>query len=510
MAAEKRDLKQSYLSGDSELLPFTKWPWPIEDYQAVIDAREAVAVPRQLLVAELAAQNAHLPNSKGTLLQIAKLGSARTFTVTTGHQVCLLGGPMFTLYKIATTIALAQSLKERYPAYEFVPILWMATEDHDWEEVNHFYPSFAEKRTYSGKFKGPVGRHVLEPAIHDVLQAPVAPWVQAFYQPGRTMGEAFRGMMHHLFGAQGLVIVDADRWSFKAAFSPIMAAELQMKGIAAPARATTEQLESLGFKPQILPRAINLFYVGDGDRSLIDYVEGHYQLKGQEKRWTEAEILAELAESPEHFSPNVALRPVYQETLLPNVATVGGWAEVSYWLQLKAGFEHLGVPFPPLIPRMHATLVTKNQANELDQLGLPLSAMAEPLHVINDRYLQQHWDESPLVSAIADVHAAYERLAELVATIDPTQATGVKAEQAKSANALESLPKKLKKALRNRNPQPYQQIATLKNSIEPENASQQRVLNFTAFDNVNPLTLVEVLIAQAKNAKSDAQWITLP
>nr|MBP6640791.1 bacillithiol biosynthesis BshC [Bacteroidia bacterium] len=103
-----------------------------------------------------------------------------------------------------------------------------------------------------------------------------------------------------------------------------------------------------------------------------------------------------------------------------------------------------------------------------------------------------------------------ERLAELVATIDPTQATGVKAEQAKSANALESLPKKLKKALRNRNPQPYQQIATLKNSIEPENASQQRVLNFTAFDNVNPLTLVEVLIAQAKNAKSDAQWITLP
>lgn len=510
MAAEKRELKQSYLAGEPDLMAFAAWPWPVADYAPVIAARAAHASPRDLLVQTLTLQNKDLPNAAFTLSQIQKLGSERTFTVTTGHQVCLMGGPMFTLYKIATTIGLAQQLKAAHPEYEFVPVLWMATEDHDWEEVNHFFHGFGEKIVYPGSFKGPVGRHVLEDSILEVLPESIPASIRAHYQPGKTMGEAFRSLMHALFGAQGLVILDADNRSLKAVFAPKMALELQMKGIASAAKATTRELEELGFKPQIFPREINLFYLGEGGRSLIDMQDGRYRLKDGGKEWTQAEILAELEANPEFFSPNVALRPAYQESLLPNVAFVGGWAEVSYWMQLKAGFEVLGLPFPPLVPRLHATIFSAEQAAALATLGLPLTAIAQPLHVLNDLHLGQHWDESPLETALAEVQQAFERLASLVEAIDPTLSTGVKAEQTRSNNALESLPKKLKKALRNRNPQPYQQIAALKNAIEPENTQQQRVLNFTAFDSVDPLTLVAALVAHAKIAKSDAQWITLP
>jgi bacillithiol synthase len=526
LAAEKREMKQSYLAGEPDLMAFAAWPYPLKDFMPLIHARSKTPVPRTELAAELITQNQHLPESEAVLANIHKLKSECTFTVTTGHQVCLMGGPLFTLFKIATTIALARELKEKHPENDFVPVLWMATEDHDWEEVNHFYRNFNEKTVYPGSFQGPVGRHLMEPSIEEVLPQSLPASIRSFYRPGTTLAEAFRSLMHHLFGRDGLVVLDADRPALKKLFAPKMARELQGTGMANAVRTATQHLEDLGFKAQIFPRDINLFYIGDGGRSLIDRVEGEYKLKqdksqkgGQsiqsnqqeaQRSWTQESILEELDQYPENFSPNVALRPVYQETLLPTVAFVGGWAEISYWLQLKAGFAALETPFPLLVPRMHATLFTASQAQELKSLGLPLSTISLPLHLINDLYLKQHWDEEPLGHAIEQVDQAFEKLAAMVNELDPTLAAGVRAEQARSNNAFESLQKKVKKSLRNRTPQPYQHIAALKNAIEPENQPQQRTLNFTAFDSVDPLTLVAVLLEQARHAKSEAQWITLP
>lgn len=508
--AEKRDIKADYLAGAAELQPFAEWPWPVGDFSPVIAARAATAVPRDLIATELRLQNQHLPGAEAVLANIELLRDERTFTVTTGHQVCLLGGPLFTLFKIASTVKLAGELSARHPGYRFVPVLWMATEDHDWEEVNHFYPAFGEKVTYAGSFSGPVGRHVLEPSINDLLPQGLPATIHAAYAPGQTMAEAFRSLVHHLFGAQGLVILDADRPNLKRAFSPTLRRELLRDGLAAPVRASTQALEDIGYKAQIFPRDINLFYIGDGDRSLIDFREGRYHLKDRPMSWDEAEILAELEAHPEHFSPNVALRPAYQESLLPNVAFVGGWAEVSYWLQLRAGFQALGVPFPVLLPRLHATLLTRAQAAEAESLGLAHADLAQPLHVLNDIYLAQTWDEAPLTEAIANVIAAFEQLAAEVATIDPTLATGIRADQARASNSIESLPKKVKKALRNRNPQPFQRLATLKNSVEPENTQQQRVLNLSAFLPLAPQQLVRTILDHCHPLSTESQWITLP
>ncbi|MFN8396279.1 MAG: bacillithiol biosynthesis cysteine-adding enzyme BshC [Bacteroidia bacterium] len=508
--AEKREIKADYLAGAEELNGFSAWPWPVRDFEPVIRARLEKAVPRELLVSELRAQNQHLPDSAAVLANINLLAEENTLTVTTGHQVCLLGGPMFTIYKIASTVALAQELSGRYPAYQFVPVLWMATEDHDWEEVNHFYPAFGEKVTYPGTFVGPVGRHVLEESIAGILPAGLPEAIREAYTPGNTIAEAFRSLMHHLFGHSGLVILDADRPSLKRVFSPALRRELLREGMGGPARETTQKLEELGYKAQIFPREINLFYLGEGGRSLIDFRDGRFVLKDSPKSWDEAGFLAELEAHPEHFSPNVALRPAYQESLLPNAAFVGGWAEVSYWLQLKAGFDALEVPFPVLVPRLHATLLTNSQAEEAHALGLMPQELAQPLHVLNDLYLAQSWDDSPLSEAIAGVIAAFDQLAAEVASIDPTLATGIRADQARAANSIESLPKKVKKALRNRNPQPYLRISALKNAVEPENTQQQRVLNFSAFLPMAPQALTRIVLEHCQPLSTESQWIKLP
>jgi bacillithiol synthase len=510
LAAEKRELKQSYLAGDPDLLTLAAWPWPLHDYAPLMAARDAAPVSRSLLVEALLSQNEGLPDSQITRSQIELLSAKTTYTVTTGHQVCLLGGPMFTLYKVASTIALAQKLKAKYPQLDFVPVLWMATEDHDWEEVNHFHGSFTEKTTYPGTFQGPVGRHLLAPSIASFFPQGIPDPISSHYRPGRPMAEAFRGLMHRLFGRHGLVILDPDRPALKRTFTRQLRMELERQGMADPVRATTARMEEMGFKPQIHPREINLLYIGHGGREPLEFIAGTFRLKDGSRQWSEAGILEELQESPENFSPNVALRPVYQESILPNLAVIGGWAEVSYWLQLKGGFERMGVPFPLLVPRLHATLLTRSQAAAMAELGLPPDSISEPLHSLNDRYLQQTWDETPLKEAIHHVQKAYAGLAELVESIDPTLATGIRAEQARHSNSLESLPKKVRKSIRNRNPLPYHQILALKNAIEPENQPQQRILNFTAFDSIDPLTLVDVILDHARNMKSSHQWITLP
>jgi bacillithiol synthase len=509
LAAEKRELKASYVAGDSDLMALAQWPWPSADVSDLIAARAAIETPRQVLVDTLLLQNAGLPDADAVRANILALADPHCFTITTGHQVCLMGGPMFTLYKIATTIAMARDWASRHPQNRFVPVLWMATEDHDWEEVNHFFARFGEKTTYPGKFEGPVGRHILEPSIAEILPTDLDATLRSFYAPGTSMATAFRGLMHHLFGSYGLVIVDADSPALKQAFAPAMMRELRGAGMAQALRATSQTLEEMGFKAQIYPRDINLFYIGDGGRRLIDRTDEGYRLKDGGQSWTEADMMAELEAHPENFSPNVALRPVYQETVLPNLAYIGGWAEVSYWLQLRSGFAVHETPYPMVVPRLHATLFTAEQAAEWEALGLPLPAITQALHLLNDEYLAAHWDEAPLEASITAVDAAFMQLASLVEAIDPTQATGIRAEQARSDNAFDNLRKKLKKSIRNRNPQPYQAIATLKNVIEPENAPQQRTLNFTAFNSVDPLNLVKIIVEQAAWNQSEAKWIIL-
>ncbi|MEM0999774.1 MAG: bacillithiol biosynthesis cysteine-adding enzyme BshC [Bacteroidota bacterium] len=511
MKTPKADLKSDYLSGAEALRPFYQYAFPPSDYAGILRDKASDPMDRATLADELLRQNRELPDAAATLANIEQLRDNRTFTVTTGHQLVMLGGPMYTLYKIASTIRLAEIIQQKHPEYPVVPVFWMATEDHDWAEINHFHSSFTQRRTYRGSFRGAVGRHLLEPSIESVLPADLDAALKACFVPGRKYAEAFRAFIHQLFGATGLVIVDADTPVLKRLFLPAMRRELSATGMFAHIDATNQRLEALGYKQQIFPRPVNLFYLGNGDRELIERTaEGDFHLKGSDTVISATDLQARLEAHPEDFSPNVACRPLYQETILPNLAYVGGWAETSYWMQLREAFEAAGINFPLLVPRMHATLLTPTQAEEANRLEIPPADLGRSLHDLHEAHLDRHWTDAELQEHFGEIHTAYQHLAEHIQAIDPTLAISVRANWARTAKKFHRLKKKVRKSLRNQQPKPYEAISLLKNAVSPEHRQQQRVLNFTAFSDFTAVELVAVILEHCHPDQYADQWIILP
>lgn len=503
----KPDLRTDYLLGADRLRPFYRHALKGVRVQDLIAARSAFPVDRALLVRELEAQNAALPDAAAVKANIAVLADPETFTVTTGHQLCLLGGPMYTLYKISTAIRLAEELSDG--GHRVVPVFWMATEDHDWEEVNHYYPEAGLKQTYQATQQGPVGRHVITEAIEAAWVPQVPDEFRGFFAPGRRLADAFRAFIHHLFGEFGLVIVDGDSPALKAAFLPVLKAEIAGQGFAEQVRATTQALEAAGYSAQIKTRDINLFYIGHGGRSGLQNKEDRIVVPEAGIDWSLDEALAHASAHPEDFSPNVALRPAYQELLLPNLAYIGGWAEMTYWMQLKAGFEVLGLSFPLLLPRMSAVLYTRAQAKELAGLGLAVHDMVESGQALQERYLNAYFDAVPLDTKVEAVLAAYADLADYLDGFDPTLGTSMRGERTRAAASLDNFGKKLRKAIRNKDPKPYARIAALKSMIAPEQEIQERLLNLTAFPTPYRV-LVDEVLAHCQPFELQAQWIQLP
>lgn len=515
-----KSIKSDYLSGgagepETPLRQFHHYPFPLQDYSAVIRDKALDNTDRSTLADELLRQNRDLPDNAATLANIEALRDENTFTVTTGHQLVMMGGPMYTLYKIAHTIRLAEAMQKQQADHRIVPVFWMATEDHDWEEINHFYPAFGKKRVYPGSFRGPVGRHVLEDSIAETL-AEVDGELSAFFEPGKKYAEAFRAFIHHLFGHTGLVIIDADFAVLKRLFVPAMRRELMGEGMADHIARTDSELESCGYKQQIFARPVNLFYLGDGDRDLIHRAEdGSFSLKEKPQTWTSDEMLALLEAHPEDFSPNVAARPLYQEIILPNLAYIGGWAEMSYWMQLKGAFEAAEVNFPMLVPRMSATMITRTQASAIAALAFQPEDMARPLHELKKLHLMNNWSDAELLDANAKVYHSFDGLIAYLEGVDPTLAIHIRAQQAKTNKILKKLEKKVHKSLRNQNHQPYDEIEALKAAISPDRSQQQRVLNLTAFtdsDNyrIGAQRLAQLILDECIPETYQEQWITLP
>lgn len=512
----KRDIKTDYLARAKELAPFYTYRFPPNDYidqgayfADIIADRAPQALDRETLAETLRTQNAHLPNAEAVLANIELLRKDNTWTITTGHQLVLMGGPLYVLYKIATAIRMAEFAAEKHPEHHFVPVFWMASEDHDWEEINHYYTGFEEKHTYSGAFEGAVGRHVFGDEITDLLASAPAKYARHFRQ-GVTLSAAMRGLMHDLFGQYGLVIIDADDPALKSLLKPWMLREVRSDGMVDAMRHTNELLETAGYKQQVHPRPVNLFYLTDSTRDLVVPTESGFGLKIGTKTWTQGEIEAEIEAYPERFSPNVAMRPLYQEIILPNLAYVGGWGELSYWLQLKSAFAHMNVHFPLLVPRMHATLLTAEQADALQDLGLEASDLAQPLHLLQQQYQDAHWDSGPLHAHNAQVLDSYAALADYLESIDPTLAISLRGEHTRVQKQVDKLEKKVRKALRNKNPKPYAALAALKAAVQPDRQSQQRVLNFTVFAQDDAQPLLDAIFAHCQpDAYTDA-WIQLP
>lgn len=445
---------------------------------------------RAILVSALENQYQGFTTSELTKHNISLLANENTFTVTTGHQLNLFTGPLYFLYKIVSTINLCKQLKNAYPKNEFVPIYWMATEDHDFEEINHF--TFKGKKIHwNKKSTGPVGRLSTEGLkdIFDVFSLELglgnnANEIKALFQEAylnhATLAEATRYLANQLFSENGLVILDGDSSDLKQLFSPYVKDELLHQNSNKLVLESIEKLKE--YTIQVNPREINLFYIEDDLRERIIFENGNYKVNNTAISFTESEILNLVQSNPEKFSPNVILRPLYQEIILPNLCYIGGGGEIAYWLELKSMFDYHGVTFPSLLIRNSVVLISEKQESKMRALNLNWADLfLNQQQLITQKTNQLSTFPIDLSAQKLHLEQQFEALEQIALQTDKSFTGAVYAQKTKQLKGLENLEKRLLKAQKRKFSEDLTRIVSVQNEFFPNQSLQERQLNFSEF-----------------------------
>jgi bacillithiol biosynthesis cysteine-adding enzyme BshC len=473
---------------------------------------------RKVLVSVLQNQYSKVSISDLTKQNIEDLADTNTFTVTTGHQLNLFTGPLYFLYKIISTINLTKELKAKYPSQNFVPIYWMATEDHDFEEINYFNFK-GRKFRWNKESSGPVGRLSTE-GLADFFEVyaqelgsgknaeAIKKLFQESYLNHSNLAEATHYLANELFGEYGLVILDADNQDLKRIFRPYIKEELFHQTSHKLVLETTEKLKN--YTIQVNPREINLFYLEDDLRERIILENGKYKVNNTETAFSESEILSLLENYPEKFSPNVIMRPLYQEVILPNLCYIGGGGEIAYWLELKSFFDAVKVTFPILLLRNSALLATEKQAAKADKLGLSWSDLFfKQKDLVNTKTAQLSEFPIDFTPQKEQLQKQFERLNEIANQTDKSFAGAVKAQEAKQIKGLENLEKRLLKAQKRKHSEELDRIIDLQNELFPNQSLQERQANFSEFYIENGESFIPQLCNQLKPLEDNFNIITL-
>ena len=447
---------------------------------------------RKILFAALSEQYRGIAISKATKENLGLLKEENTFTITTGHQLNLFTGPLYFLYKIISTINLAKSLKKKYPGSNFVPVYWMASEDHDFEEINYF--NFRGKKLkWNREEGGAVGRMPTD-GLDEVLRAfarEMGPGKYAgqlgelfhkAYLEHSTLAEATRYLANELFGNHGLVIVDGDDPGLKELLIPYVEQDLSGYITHDQVSSSISALKELpkGYKIQVNPRKINYFYLRDGLRERLEERDGHYHVVNTDLNFSRKELIDELKTHPERFSPNVITRPLYQEVILPNLCYIGGGGELAYWLQFKGFFDAFGLPFPILLIRNSALLVSEKQKKKIDRLDLKIEYFfLKQASFINKRIRQISNIEIDFSGQKQFLEEQFKSLYNLAGQTDKSFLGAVKAQEAKQKKGLDRLEKRLLKAQKRKLKDEVRRITSLQNELFPGQSLQERQLNFS-------------------------------
>ena len=509
-----------YLDEKSELQSlYNRFP-KIDHFQGQIDEKSNnfPFENRQILVSALEKQYENFKISEYTSQNIQLLKQSNTFTITTGHQLNLFSGPLYFLYKIVSTINLCKELKLKFPAQNFVPIYWMATEDHDFEEINYF--NFKGKKiSWNKESKGAVGRFDTKglDAVYGSFSKEIGTGNNANYLldlfkksyfEHQNLADATRFLANELFKNEGLVIIDGDSNELKKLFVPYVKRELVEQ---ISYQKVTETLPKLSdYIIQVNPREINLFYLQDQLRERIIFENGNYKINNTSIVFSESELITELEKNPENFSPNVILRPLYQEVILPNLCYIGGGGEIAYWLELKSNFEADKVTFPMLLVRNSVLLATEKQVMKLDKLGLSWNEIFMSQELLFNKKVKEFSNFTIDFSEQKEVlKQQFKALHEIALKTDKSFIGAVKAQEAKQLKGLDNLEKRLLKAEKRVHSETVNRIVSLQNELFPSNNLQERNVNFSEYYFEFGTKLMEELLCELNPLSQEFKIITL-
>lgn len=498
------------------------------DYYRQLGVLAGREFDRPALVSLLLRQNSRFGGGEVQRREIEKLRSPRCVAVVTGQQPGLFTGPLYTVYKALGAIVFAEQQQRLFPEYQFVPLFWIEGEDHDYDESAHAsvvagnrlvdvreepYRVLPDQMVGSCAF-GPGIAETVNRFVELLPDSPhrerVAEIIRECYAPGMTFEIGFASMMLRLFEGMPLVMLSSQDPEFKRLSAPVFMREL----MTAPASsyavvAQSSRLELLGYPAQAKPRTVNLYYVNQhGQRQKIEqHGDGLFSMVPDRQRYSRHQMVELASDHPERFSPNVILRPIVQDSVLPTFATIAGPGEVGYLAQCRGAYEHFGLSMPFVVPRGSFTLVEPRVGRLMERL-VQVSGRAG----VSRRHIYQAVfrdlpqlrrnavgiAENPMLEGLFAetrnrVRMALEELAPVLSKIDPTLDPLLGASTAQAEKLVRHLEEKAWKASRRKHEELLEQISRAEMALFPDGLPQERVVNVAWFLCREGLGLIKTL-----------------
>jgi len=485
------NLISNYINKNSELKGFYNNFPDLDGFKNQIEEKGNSFKPetRNILKKALENQYNSFNCSELTSKNIQLLSKNNSFTIITGHQLNIFTGPLYFLYKIVSTLNLTKQLAKEFPDNNFVPVYWMATEDHDFDEINYF--NFKSKKVvWNRESSGAVGR--LKTDGFDIVFNEFSKYLgttrnaeylknlfELAYLKHQNLTDATRYLVNELFGEFGLVIIDGDDKSLKKQFAPIVKDELLHTTSFNNVTLTSNSL-SENYNIQVNPREINLFYLTETLRERIVFEDNLYKINTTDITFSKEEILKELDDFPEKFSPNVIMRPVYQESILPNLCYIGGGGELAYWFQLKDYFQSVSTPFPILLLRNSTLFIAEKQFQKAKKLNITLEELFLKQDVLINKKVKEISDiDIDFSNQKLFLEQQFIALKELAKQTDVSFIGAVKAQEIKQLKGLNNLEKRLLKAQKYKLSDEVLRLKNLQNELFPNQSLEERTKNFS-------------------------------
>jgi len=502
-----------------------------EEFFKVIDAKShnynaGRYFDKNTLIDILKRQNVTFGASEKTAANLELLGDENTFAVVTGQQVGLYTGNFYTILKTITAIKLAADLRVRFPQFNFVPVFWLESDDHDLEEANHVHiinrqneilrigypppPADADESTVkknlasvgSIKFDAEIDNinNELKNSLIDTdFKEKIIGKISSFYHEGNDYKSSFAQLMSWIFKDYGVVFIDCSDVEVKKLLTPVFEKELNTSPkLCETIIHTSAELEKT-YDLQVKPKVINLFFIHNGNRLLIEPRENdRFALKNSKRRFEKEELMNTLFENPELFSPNVVLRPLCQDYLLPTVAYVAGPSEISYFAQLKTAYEHYDITMPVIYPRVSATIL-ENKVNKFlknfevgfDELFSQKVLISKVVDKLSEIKIE---DEFTKISD--EFNRLFYDLKKITNEIDKTLLNTADGIKEKLMSGLETFKGKLVMAQAKKSETTTSQIDKVTNNIYPMGSLQERIINVTYFLNKYDESIIRKLFDQ--------------
>ncbi|MCC7533789.1 MAG: bacillithiol biosynthesis cysteine-adding enzyme BshC [Bacteroidia bacterium] len=495
----------------------------IENFSTQIKEKTFDSNSRKILAIELLKQyeysNIILTKNSTTLQQINLLEQENTYTITTGHQLCLFTGPLYFIYKILSVIKWCEELKTKYPTYNFVPVFWMASEDHDFAEINHIYTSEGKINWGINSKNKPVGQlqlqnfssvtdNVAKLATNNFAKKQLEEWINC-YNKSKNLSTATRNLVHSLFAEKGLIIIDGDSKVLKKELVEIIKKDIVENSNYSTITSSNKLLKNIGYKTQVNGREINFFYINNSGRSLIKKQKEHYRVENTDKILTKEQLINEIENYPERFSPNVIIRPLYQEKILPNLAYIGGPGEIAYWLQLKSLFQVNNIHFPILVLRSFVYLIQAKDFNQLKKAGITLQDLFRTDKEIERKLIalnkdgghKEKWEE---------INNCFQQIIDIAKKSDNKLSSEIIKLKTSNNKQLKSIFKKLEKIQGSKVSTKHKKVKSIKNKYFPNKLPQERYFNILEYGKTESIKeLIHSIYNEISTTQNEIQLLEI-